>query len=193
VLRPDRQADAVEQARAYLADVADHIVEEQDMGVALLCMEQLDEPLARKVHALMSCRDRARVFSSREHTASRMTAVLRDLDLLVTSRYHAAVLSLASQVPMVALGHDLRLRTLFADLGIADRLFIEHCSADRCGNVKTIVDSLDSQRQQVSGVSLDEEAANLVRWQQAFQASARFLQTVNAVIESTLQLLTPTV
>jgi len=125
-----------------LADVADHIVEEHGMGVALLCMEQLDEPLARRVHGLMSYKDRARVFSSREHTASRMTAVLRDLELLVTSRYHAAVLSLASPVPMVALGHDLRLRTLFGDLGIADRLFIEHCSADRCGNVKTIVDSL---------------------------------------------------
>ena len=125
-----------------LADVADHIVEEHDMGVALLCMEQLDEPLARRVHGLMSCKDRARVFSSREHTPSRMTAVLRDLDLLVTSRYHASVLSLASQVPMVALGHDLRLRTLFSDLGIADRLFIEHCSADRCGNVKVIIDSL---------------------------------------------------
>jgi len=133
------QSDAL---AADLADIADHIVEEQGMGVALLCMEQLDEPLARKVHGLMSYRDRARVFSAREHTASRMTAVLRDLDLLVTSRYHAAVLSLASQVPMVALGHDLRLRTLFEDLGIADRLYIEHCSADRCGNVKAIVDSL---------------------------------------------------
>jgi len=133
------QSDAL---AADLAAVADHIVEGQDMGVALVCMEQLDEPLARKVHAHMSYKDRARVFSSREHTASRMTAVLRDLDLLVTSRYHAAVLSLASRVPMVALGHDLRLRTLFEDLGIADRLFIEHCSPDRCGNVKAIVDSL---------------------------------------------------
>lgn len=133
------QSDAL---AADLAGVADHIVEEHGMGVALLCMEQLDEPIARKVHGLMSRKDRARVFSSGEHTASRMAAVLRDLDLLVTSRYHAAVLSLAHQVPMVALGHDLRLRTLFADLGIADRLFIEHCSADRCGNVKTIVDSL---------------------------------------------------
>ncbi|HNX19403.1 MAG TPA: flagellar basal body rod C-terminal domain-containing protein, partial [Acidobacteriota bacterium] len=51
---------------------------------------------------------------------------------------------------------------------------------------QTIVDSLDQQRAAISGVSLDEEAADLVRWQQAFQASARFLQMSNQMIDEVL-------
>jgi Polysaccharide pyruvyl transferase len=68
---------------------------------------------------------RARVFSSREHDASRMTTLLRSLDLLVTSRYHAAVLSMAAAVPQLAVGHDLRLVSLYQELGLAGELFVK--------------------------------------------------------------------
>jgi hypothetical protein len=54
-----------------------------------------------------------------------MTTLLRGLDLLVTSRYHAAVLSLAAGVPQVAVGHDTRLATLYQDLGLSERWFID--------------------------------------------------------------------
>jgi len=52
------------------------------------------------------------------------------LDALVTSRFHAAVLSLAAGVPQVAFGHDVRLEALYQDLGIADRFFVRHPSPD---------------------------------------------------------------
>ncbi len=54
---------------------------------------------------------------------------------------------------------------------------------------QSIVDSLDLKRQTLSGVSLDDEAADLVRWQQSFQAAAKFMQTVNQVTESALSIL----
>ncbi len=54
---------------------------------------------------------------------------------------------------------------------------------------ETIVDSLDLKRQQLSGVSLDEEAADLAKWQQSYQAAARYMQTVNRVTEMALGLL----
>ena len=44
------------------------------------------------------------------------------------------------------------------------------------------------KRDQVSGVSLDEEAADLVRFQQAYQASARVMQVSNQLFDSILQL-----
>ena len=37
------------------------------------------------------------------------------------------------------------------------------------------------QRQSVSGVNLDEEASNLLRYQQAYQASAQVIRTANEV------------
>lgn len=51
---------------------------------------------------------------------------------------------------------------------------------------ETVVNALQERRAQISGVSLDEEAADLVRWQQAFQAAARFLQMANEMVDETL-------
>jgi flagellar hook-associated protein 1 FlgK len=43
-----------------------------------------------------------------------------------------------------------------------------------------------SARDSVSGVSLDEEAANLVRYQQAYQAAAQVVQVANSIFDSLL-------
>jgi polysaccharide pyruvyl transferase WcaK-like protein len=114
-------------ARGY-AVLADRLTERA--AVALICMEQVDEALAGEVHRRMRRPERARVFSSRHYDASRMTCLLRGLDLLVTSRFHAAVLSLAAGVPQVAVGHDTRLATLYRDLGLKEEWFI---AADAAG------------------------------------------------------------
>ncbi|MEW6156414.1 MAG: flagellar hook-associated protein FlgK [Verrucomicrobiota bacterium] len=47
---------------------------------------------------------------------------------------------------------------------------------------------LKSQRDSVSGVSLDEEMTLLVKYQQAFEASARLITTVNELIETVVNL-----
>jgi polysaccharide pyruvyl transferase WcaK-like protein len=109
---------------AGYAALADRIVERHGRPLALIAMEELDEPLARVIRGRMRHPERTRVFSSAEHDASRMTTLLRSLDLLVTSRYHAAVLSMAAAVPQVAVGHDLRLLTLYQELGLAGELFV---------------------------------------------------------------------
>jgi polysaccharide pyruvyl transferase WcaK-like protein len=67
-----------------------------------------------------------RIFSSREYNASQMTAILRSLDLLITSRYHAGVLSLDAAVPQIAIGHDQRLCSLYRDLEIYDEYFLDY-------------------------------------------------------------------
>ncbi|HUY99839.1 MAG TPA: polysaccharide pyruvyl transferase family protein [Thermomicrobiaceae bacterium] len=117
------------------AALADCLVAQQGMSVALICMEQLDEPLALQVREHMARADAARVFSAREYNASQMTSLLRGLDLLLTSRYHAAVLSLAAQVPQIAVGHDLRLKTLYEELGLAEGFFVDPHDADLCATV----------------------------------------------------------
>jgi flagellar hook-associated protein FlgK len=46
-----------------------------------------------------------------------------------------------------------------------------------------VVDQLEERREEVSGVNLDEEAINLVRYQKAFEASARALNTIDETLE----------
>jgi polysaccharide pyruvyl transferase WcaK-like protein len=135
---PERRAAADSLARAY-ASLADRIVERTGKAVALICMEQLDEAIANRVHGYMSHPEAARVFSAREHDASRMTELLRSLDLLVTSRYHAAVLSLAAGVPQIAVGHDTRLDTIYRDLGLRQEWFL---TPDRLDGLEERVERL---------------------------------------------------
>ena len=50
-----------------------------------------------------------------------------------------------------------------------------------------VYDQAVTARDQVSGVSLDEEAADLVRYQQAYQAAAKILQVASQLFDSVLQ------
>ncbi|MEZ5316945.1 MAG: flagellar hook-associated protein FlgK [Vicinamibacterales bacterium] len=51
-----------------------------------------------------------------------------------------------------------------------------------------VVDQLQRLRDQASGVSLDEEAADLIRYQRAYQANARYFQTIVDTLDTLLQL-----
>lgn len=124
------------------ARVADRIIEKHHKNVALICMEELDQPLAKDILQKMENKDNCKVISSGEYNASQMTSMLSDLDLLVTSRYHSAVLSLRSHVPQIAVGHDPRLSSLYHDLHLYDDYFLSHKNADLWEVINEKVDLL---------------------------------------------------
>lgn len=51
-----------------------------------------------------------------------------------------------------------------------------------------IVKELDSRREAVAGVSLDEEAVNMMKWQTAFAASSKVITTADEMLETVLSL-----
>ena len=51
---------------------------------------------------------------------------------------------------------------------------------------KQILDQVVATRESISGVNLDEEAANLVRYQQAYQAAAQVISTANTLFDTLL-------
>ncbi len=55
-------------------------------------------------------------------------------------------------------------------------------SANSAG--EQVMQQLEQLRAQVSGVSMDEEAANLVRFQRAYEANARYFTTVNDLLDT---------
>lgn len=123
----ERVQQSEKLAREWAAQ-ADRIIEKHHKNIALICMEEVDEPLARNILSKMRNPDKTRIFSSTEFNASQMTQILRSLDLLVTSRYHAGVLSLEANIPQIALGHDTRLKGFYQELGIYDDYFIDFTS-----------------------------------------------------------------
>jgi flagellar hook-associated protein 1 len=62
-------------------------------------------------------------------------------------------------------------------------------ATDESASRKAIVDQVDALRDQVSGVSLDEEAMHLLKFQRAYEANARFF----SVIDQTIGILLETV
>ena len=54
-------------------------------------------------------------------------------------------------------------------------------------NVSLVKQAVDAQ-QSLSGVNLDEEAANLIRFQQAYQASGKVLQIASKLFDTILEL-----
>ena len=107
-------------------------------------MEGLDTTFTTKIQQHMKHADRTKVFSSTQYNASQMASVLRSLDLLITSRYHAGVLSLPHQVPQTAIGHDLRIKDLYTDLEIPE-LFVDHEDPDRYKIMSDNVEKLFNQ------------------------------------------------
>jgi len=53
---------------------------------------------------------------------------------------------------------------------------------------QSLLTAIGNQRQSVSGVSLDEEMTNLIQFQQAYQASARVMSTINDTFTSLLNM-----
>ncbi|NGZ76125.1 flagellar hook-associated protein FlgK [Saccharibacillus alkalitolerans] len=56
-------------------------------------------------------------------------------------------------------------------------------AARQAQNATDLADQVESLRQSVSGVSMDEEMTNLVKFQQAYNASARFMTTFDEMLD----------
>ncbi len=61
------------------------------------------------------------------------------------------------------------------------------CRVGKCTkksrNTKTLADSVDQNRQSVSAVSLDEEMTDMIKFQQAYNASARMITVIDELLD----------
>lgn len=139
-----RSKDRIEGSKQLAlkwAQEADRIIEKRGKKVALICMEEVDEPLAKCIKERMKNPEMAKIYSSKNYNASEMTSILRSLELLVTSRYHAGVLSLEGEIPQIAIGHDTRLRGFYGELGLDD-YFIDCMSSEIWDKLRQKADEL---------------------------------------------------
>ena len=72
--------------------------------------------------------------------------------------------------------------SFFQDL--IDRLGVKASESNTTvANQETIVNTLESSRDSISGVSLDEEMANLIQYQHSYNASAKVISTVGELLD----------
>jgi flagellar hook-associated protein 1 FlgK len=61
-------------------------------------------------------------------------------------------------------------------------------ATEMSSNQQLVQSELENRRSSISGVSLDEEATDVIRFQQAYQASAKVITTINEMLQSLLQM-----
>ena len=123
-----------EAYKTYIREVAAGVnafLKENDCFPVILGMERLD---AKACGALREQLDvSGAVFLSGETPAAVMTGVLRELSVLVTSRYHAAVLSMEEGCPCVAVSMDERLDGIMRELDL-DRTYLLRVDEENLGD-----------------------------------------------------------
>ena len=144
-------AEGRQRSRDLIAVYAAFIqecVDQRGLDVALIAMEQLDTRFCQQIlEALpVELRQRVRLVSSRETAPVEMTLFLRGLDYLVTSRYHASVLSLAGGVPQLAIAHDERIESIYREAGIVADCLLPHQAPDLAQRLSTAFTRLQERR-----------------------------------------------
>ena len=71
--------------------------------------------------------------------------------------------------------------SLIADVGTKTQQ-----ASSNAGMQKNLLAQAEAAKAEVSGVNLDEEAADLVRFQQAYQAAAQVINVANSLFDSLL-------
>ncbi|MCC8067569.1 MAG: polysaccharide pyruvyl transferase family protein, partial [Clostridiales bacterium] len=90
---------------------------EHSCHVVILGMERLDTDACIHLQAKLTVP--VSVILSSEHDGFEMAAILRQLSMLITSRYHAQVLSMAAKVPGVAVSMDERLDNIIQEMDMS--------------------------------------------------------------------------
>ena len=132
--------------------LARHAIERHDLDIQLIAMEDLDTPVCERIIAELGplAKDRVAFASSRQVGPLEMTAILRGLDALVTSRYHACVLSMGGAVPQMAICHDERLASIYAEVGIEQEFLLQHTQPDLADQ---LISTFDRMMKNEAGLS----------------------------------------
>lgn len=84
-------------------------------------------------------------------------------------------------------GEPLSVTQFYSGL-ISDLSSVSHGAATEQSAREASRDALESENLSISGVSLDEEAVKLLTYQQSFQASARYISTINQLLTEVINL-----
>lgn len=90
------------------------------------------------------------IFSSRFYDGHQMTGVLHALSMLVTSRYHARVLSMTGGVPAIAVSLDERLYNIYNECGHLEDYYLKTDEEDLEGKLLPMMEKLWKNREAVS-------------------------------------------
>ncbi len=137
----------------FAADVAralDHAADEFGIQPVLVAMDTLDHDACKRVISKM--KNSALFVSCRDFIGEEIAAILRQFSALVTTSYHAMVLSMPGLVPIAAVYGDERIPGVMKEVGLFEYLATDYMN-------ENIYDWLEER----IAYLLDEDGARQVR------------------------------
>lgn len=151
-----------------VAEAVSRFSKKHDVHVIPIGMEALD--LGPCTHLCEAAGLPEEIFSSKFYDGYQMTAVLHSLSALVTSRYHARVLSMTGGVPSVAVSMDERLYNIFQECGQLDDYYLSTEDANLGDNLQNALEKLWKNRKTAS----EEIRASVPRYLKIMAEMGRF-------------------
>ncbi|MCC8141028.1 MAG: hypothetical protein LIO56_00585 [Lachnospiraceae bacterium] len=137
--------------------------------VVILGMEQLDTDAVSRLTSKLNVPVSS--FLSSDYDGYQMAALLRQLSWLITSRYHAEVLSTAGNVPSVAISMDERLDNIMQEMDMGRFQLLHADDADLPAKLADSLEYIQSHPEQIK-----ENIGNqLERCQNTFEEMGDFL------------------
>ncbi|MCD8381308.1 MAG: polysaccharide pyruvyl transferase family protein [Clostridiales bacterium] len=152
-----------------IAQAVNEFVEKHPCHVVILGMEQLDADACGKLNAKLT--KPAPVFLSSDHNGYEMAAVLRQMSLLITSRYHAQVLSMDARVPSVAISMDERLDNIMQEMGFCRHQLLHADDTELASELISALEYTLSHQKQIR----DKIGEQLVCYQNTLDEMGDFL------------------
>jgi polysaccharide pyruvyl transferase WcaK-like protein len=135
---------------AYLKGLADGVngfVKEHDVLPVIVGMDWTDLDACTDLQKLIE--GRPYIFSSRFYDGYQMTAALHSLSMLVTSRYHARVLSMTGGVPSIAVSLDERLYNIYNECGQLEDYYLKTDEPDLGVKLSPMMEKIWENREKV--------------------------------------------
>ncbi|MCD8341450.1 MAG: polysaccharide pyruvyl transferase family protein [Clostridiales bacterium] len=155
-----------------IARAVNQFAAEHSCHVVILGMERLDADACGKLNAKLT--KPAPVFLSSDHDGYEMAAVLRQLSILITSRYHAQVLSMDARVPSVAVSMDERLDNILQEMGLCQHQLLHADDTELASALQSALEYILSHQEQIKNKigrqlvcyqnTLDEMGDFLISW-----------------------------
>ena len=131
-----------------IADAVNRFRAAHDVHVVIIGMDATDFDACQDLRAALDTP--TEVFSSRFYDGHQLTAILHTLSMLVTSRYHARVLSMTGGVPSIAVSMDERLYNILEECGHLEDYYISTDEPGLGEKLLPMMEKLWENRDQVS-------------------------------------------
>ncbi len=161
-----------QQFEDYLGAIASAVrefVAKHAYYVVIFGMERLDADACNKLRSKLAMP--TSVFLSSDYDGYKMAALLRQLSMLVTSRYHAEVLSMGAKVPCIAISMDERLDNIMQDINMCQDQLLHADDTNLSAELMCALEFVQAHRQHTK----DKIDHQLVRYQNTLDGMGDFL------------------